>query len=221
MATNDSRIGSSAQPPSNSGGGGDAQILVRISPVIEREFKRRDVFPELRIERAKNIINGATGVHQVTITRAREILADARSQRGNLDLPRGIPRAYGALASNVEDCIKHEERRGLFDDPGREVARQRMAESPARLEVGDHVLCFYDDSEYGRKCVVVEGYGLYSIRRADGAFITRDGERIDYAYGYVIEVQGEQSFASPHRLTREDCKPSHLRLVSRAMTAPR
>jgi hypothetical protein len=67
MATNDSRIGSSTTPPSN-GGGGEAQILVRISPVIEREFKRRNVFPELRSDRAVRIINGATGEYRVAKT---------------------------------------------------------------------------------------------------------------------------------------------------------
>ncbi len=214
MATNDSRIGSSAQPPSNSGGGGDAQILVRISPVIEREFKRRDVFPELRIERAKNIINGATGVHHVSIARAREVLADAVAQRDNRDLPRGIPMAYSSLASNLQESIKHEERRGLFDDPGMEVARQRMAESPARLEVGERVLCFTDWSEYGSEAEVVQGYGLYGVVSKQGAFVRDDGKRIDYQYGYVISKGGERFFIEPHKLTREDCKPSHLRLVT-------
>ena len=213
MATNDSRIGSSTQPPSNLGGSGESLILVRISPTIEREFKRRDVFVELRIERAASILSGATGVHRVCIARAREVLSDARVQRGNPELPRGIPRAYGALASNVEDCIKREERRGLFDDPGMDVARQRMAESPARLEVGERVLCFDDQSEYGSEVEVVDAYRLYVVGHAQGAFVRDDDKRIDYQYGYIVREGDRRFFVEPHRLTREDCKPSHLRLV--------
>ena len=52
----------------------EPSIRVTISPVIEREFKRRDIFPELRIENAERIQNGATGVHKVTIDRANDLL---------------------------------------------------------------------------------------------------------------------------------------------------
>ena len=217
MATNDSRIGSSARPPSNSGDGGDAKILVRISPVIEREYMRRNAFVELRIDRAL----GATGFHELSLARARDVLADAEAQRRNRDLPRGIPKAYSSLASNLEECIKQEERRGLFDDPGREVARLRMAESPARLEVGDHVLYFDDDSEYGRKVVVVRGYDLYAPTTKNGHFIGANGRRFEYRYGYSVQEGDQQYFAEPNQLTREDCKLTHLRLVAHAPTASR
>ena len=213
MATYDSRLGSSNTPPSG-GGNGEAQILVRISPVIEREFKRRDVFVELRVERAQSILSGTTGVHQVSISRAREIAADAQSQRW-VNGVRGLTVAYGALARNVAEAIKQEERRGLFDDPGIDVARQRMAESPARLDVGDHVLHFDDASEYGHQVVVVGGYDLYSPRAKNGPFIGADGRRFEYRYGYLVKEGSQQYFADAHQLTRADCKPSHLRLVAR------
>lgn len=214
MATNNSRTGSATQPPSNSGGGNEALIFVRISPVIEREFKRRDVFAELRLEHAKSIINGATGVHQVSMARARELLVDAVAQRGNRELPRGIPMAYSSLVSNLEASIKHEERRGLFDDPGMEEVRRRMTESPARLAVGERLLCFEDRAEYGFPVEVAEGYALYAVATDRGAFVRDDGKRIDYRYGYIVKEGDHLLFAEAHRLTRDDCKPSHLRLVT-------
>lgn len=215
MATNDSRIGSSTTPPSNLGGSGEAQVLVRISPTIEREFKRRDVFVELRIERAISILSGATGVYQVSIPRAREISDDASSQKWRG--VRGLTIAYGALARNVEEAIKQEERRGLFDDPGIVAARVAGAlgrESPARLQIGERVLYFGSDGETGREVVVIDSYDIYGVREETGSFITADGRRIAYRYGYRV-VEGDQKyFAEPHQLTRDDCKPSHLRLVS-------
>jgi hypothetical protein len=215
MATNDSRIGSSATPPSN-GDDCETHILVRISPVIEREFKRRDVFPELMADRAVRIINGATGEHRVSMTKAREIIANANAQLANrYDLARGLPMAYSCLVRNIEETIRQEERRGLFADPGMEEVRQRMTESPARLSVGERVLCFDDRSEYGFDVEVVKGYNFYSVASAQGSFVQDNGKRLDYQFGYVVKRGDEQFFVAPHQLTREDCKPSHLRLVTR------
>ena len=36
----------------------------------------------------------------------------------NLELPRGIPVAYGALVRNIRCTLKKEQRRGAWDDPG-------------------------------------------------------------------------------------------------------
>jgi hypothetical protein len=217
MTTDNSRTGSTLATTSNIGSSGEVRIQVRISPVIEREFERRDIFPELRIERADHIINGATGVHPVSIARAREIFADAETQRRSRELRRGLSMAYSSLASNVAADIKQEERRGLFEDPGLEAARVTrlvMPGSPAQLEVGAQMLFFDGRSEFGHKVVVIKRYDLYALHVDTGPFIRLDGQRIEYRYGYRVDEGNQQYFAEPHQLTREDCKPSHLRLVA-------
>jgi hypothetical protein len=82
-----------------------ATIPVQITAVIEREFKRRAVFPELRLELASSVVNGAAGIYIVTADCARAILADARTQRSNRDLPRGLPKAFTALVRSLERLL--------------------------------------------------------------------------------------------------------------------
>ena len=66
-------------------------LTIDITPTIERDYKRREVFAELRIENAARIVNGATGRYEVTIERARAVYADAEHMRwGTMALPRGL-----------------------------------------------------------------------------------------------------------------------------------
>lgn len=222
MTNDDSRTGSTAGTSPNVRAGGELKIRVQITHVIEREFIRREIFPELRIGSASRVINGATAVHLVALTRARELVADAEEQRANPDLPRGLPVAYSALASNVAKAIRKEERHGVFDDPGLAVVKQRMAESLARFVVGDKVLVFRRRSDQGELAIVTGGFDLYHCKSADGEFIDRGGIRGSYRHGYLIRVFNtrDECFCPPHQLTREDCKPSHLRLVSSRPAAP-
>lgn len=190
-------------------------LTIRISPVIEREFERRGVFPELRLANACRIINGATGVHRVSVERAREVLADAEAQSRNHDLLRGLPVAYRSLARNISGSLKQELRRGLIDDPGMAEVQRLQAAASACFAVSDRVLYFRDDDEYGREATIVEGYRMYSVTADDGPYITRDDKRLEYRYGYAIKLKRSDYcfFAPAYRLTRHDCKPSHLRLV--------
>lgn len=195
----------------------ESHINVLISPVIEREYKRRDKFPSLRLENAAHIQNGASGLYKVSIECAKELLADAQAmQMRSRELPRGIPAAYSALARNIGAKLKAEARRGLWDDPGIAEAKCRMQDTPACFKVGDFALNFGRNDEYGTQVVVVRGYELSPVRADDGAYLTDDGERINYMYGYVVkhEKSGDTWFAKPCELTRGDCKPTHLRLVS-------
>lgn len=194
----------------------EPEINVWISPLIEREFKRRDVFQELRLENAHRIKSGATGVYLVSVDRARELLADAESHRYNRDQPRGLSAAYTALFKNITRALREEACRGAEDDPGMaEVKRRRIAAS-ACFRVGDRVLYFGDDEEYGEKAVIVEGYGMYPVADDDGPYIDSHGDRLAYRYGYSIRVIGQSGsfFATAYDLTRNDRKPSHLRLVA-------
>jgi len=94
-----------------------------------------------------------------------------------------------------------------FSDPGMaDVLRRQLAASSC-FAVGDRVLYFPDGAEYGQECTVAEGYSLYAVSTAD--------QRIDYRYGYAIQRRGsnQRFFVPAYQLTRDDCKPSHLRLV--------
>ena len=93
-------------------------------------------------------------------------------------------------------------------------ARQRMTESPALLAVGERVLCFDVRSEYGFDVEVVKGYNFYSVASAQGSFVQADGKRLEYQFGYVVKRGDERFFVAPYQLTRDDCKPTHLRLVA-------
>lgn len=193
-----------------------SQVWFRISPVIEREFIRRDVFPELRLEKAYSVIRGATGVHLVSVERAREVLADAHAQHRIPDLPRGLSVAYRSLVRNITDALMEEARRGLIDDPGMGEVQRQQALSSACFAIGDSVLYFRDDDEYGREAIIVDGYRMYSVTGDDGPYITKEGKRLEYRYGYAIKLKNSDSrfFVPAYKLTRDDCKPSHLSLVA-------
>lgn len=191
-------------------------VIVHVSPVIERDFKRRDVFPELRLENASRVINGATGVHRVSLDRAREIVADAQAQLDSRGLPRGLPVAYSSLVCNTKDALRAEARRGLIDDPGMEEAQRQQVAASACFSVGERVLYFDPRDEYGFEATIAGEYRMRCVLSDDGSYITRDDQRIEYRPGYVIKLKGADiaSFAPAYALTRDDCKPSHLRLVS-------
>lgn len=191
-------------------------VTIRISPVIERDFERRGVFPELRQKNAYRTINGATGIYLVSLKRAREILDDAKAQNRKRDLPRGLPVAYGSLAKNISTSLKQEARHGLLDDPGMAEVQRRQAAASACFQIGDSVLYFRGADEYGQKATIVNGYQMYQVISDDGPYITSDDERIRYQNGYVIWTKAAEHrfFVPAHTLTRDDCKPSHIRLVA-------
>jgi hypothetical protein len=192
-------------------------IRVFITPTMERELQRRNMFPELRLDKAECVNNGATGVYRVSRSRAAEILADAQAMRARADeLPRGTPKAYSTLARNLIEALRAEARRGLWRLPDPDEMIRRCNESPARFDVGDECLYFRDQSaEYGYTVRIIKGFGLHKIRTEDGHFLDEKGERVEPLFGYLVQAtDGERWFAAPHQLTGDDCKPSHIRLVA-------
>jgi len=204
-----------------------APIAVKISAVIESEFKRRSIFPALRLERAY-FRDGSTGTHRVSVEQARELLADAKAMRPQgRSLPRGVPAAYSVLAKNVAQALAEEEarqaaaddaergaRQAAADDPGRDEALKRMTVSPACFSVGDKALFFSAGAERGVEVTVVRGYGLHTVRDPAGPYVSRSsGKRINYLLGYVVARSGDSWFCRAFDLTRGDCRPSHLCLV--------
>jgi hypothetical protein len=93
------RIMATAKPSTHA-----EQVTVWITAVIEGEYKRRNVFPELILENAIRH-KGTTGIHSVSIARAHEIYNDATNQSD--DLPPGVKTAYWHLHTNI--------RRGISD----------------------------------------------------------------------------------------------------------
>lgn len=195
-------------------------ITIEITATMERDFTRRGMFPELRLEKAVRIVSGSTGVHRVTQARAAEVLADVDAKRkwpASAELPRGATKAYSALAQKLREILRQEARRGLWDDPGMDEARRRLCDSPARFAVGEECLFFHDDSEeYGHKVKIIGPFDTYFVRSEGGHFICADGSRGDYLLGYRVVFDGDPTpyVVVAGQLTRDDCKPSHIRLVA-------
>lgn len=214
MAT--SIVGQSPNPGTTPNGG--PTVEVRITPTVEREFKRRDIFPHLRIEKARRIINGATGVFDVSIDDAEALLKDAEEQRRRYgELPRGVSTALGSLVDYLRPAIKSA--KGLWDDPGQDVAFARIGESSALFKEGDAVrYCspWLNDPDDGKRLWIVGRYHARRVLSESGAFIARDGKRVDYRPGYVAaDNHGGlgATFYPAGQLQTLDYKRGYLRLV--------
>ena len=93
-----------------------ALVEVHITPAIDREFERRQVFPDLRIAKAQSTA-GIAGVFHVSPAVAAELLADVRIQYDAAS--RGAKKSYGALRRGLEAAL------GLKEAA---VANQALAE---------------------------------------------------------------------------------------------
>ena len=195
----------------------NSALEVRISPVIEREYKRRDVFHQLRLRNAKRVQNGATGVHIVTVALAMEIVVDAEGMKAHRrELQRGIPAAYSALVRNVGVDLKAHRRRSLWADPGHEEADRRTRLSMARFNIGDKVLYFADESNFGEPVTIVGGYRLIAVSSNEGPYINEKDTCVAYRRGYTVRRDGGAHpvcFCPAYKLTSAACKPGYLRLA--------
>lgn len=78
-------------------------IKVHITPAMEREYKRRGVFPSLRIDLASVVVNGGTGVYPLEPESAQALLDDALAMlTRKAELPRGKARSYDALRRSLQ-----------------------------------------------------------------------------------------------------------------------
>lgn len=186
-------------------------LNISITPVVACNYERRGVFPSLRLAHAVKVVNGATGIYRVSLDEAREIHRDAEEQRQNRELPRGLPAAFTALARNLHKAIRNEERRGLWEDPGLAEAAQRMTgENPARFKVGEAAML-----EDGTIVEIVGDYKLWCVRSQNGVYMDKEGDRIDYKFGYLARAPGrERFFFSPCDLFEPDGSVRYLKLVA-------
>lgn len=190
----------------------EATLDITITPTVERDYARRGVFPSLRLDHAMKVINGATGVYRVTLDEAQKIQHDAEEQhRSRHLLPRGTPKAYSTLETNLRMAIRSEERRGLWEDPGLDEAAKRMAqESPARFKVGEAAML-----EDGTIVEVAGEYSLWCVRGRHGVYVNEEGDRRSYQFGYTARAPGEKAvFYAAHELFELDGDVGYLKLVA-------
>lgn len=201
-------LGQSSEPSGST-------VEIWITPVVEREFKRREVFPLLRSENAARFVNGATAVHFVPIDVAEAVLQDAEQQRRNRQLPRGLPVAFSSLAQRLTPAIKHA--KGLWDDPGIAEALRRAEEDFARFEVGDAARYWSEhvgDPIDGERVVITGAYTLRTVPSKKGVYVDRNGERINYRWGYLARLGGREYFVPAYQLQRLDYSCGHLQLAA-------
>lgn len=197
-----------------------ASIEVWITPTIERDYRERNVFPELRIESAaKRIRGGTTGVFFLTLGEAEAIRQDALERTKRLDLPRGLPMAYGCLLRAISPAIKAA--RGDREDPGREAVAAEVANASSLFHKGDRVrYCspWRNDKDDGVEMVITADFAFRVVSIDEGrpgAFITPQGRRVVYRWGYCAQRidRSIEYFYSAGEIQTMDYKLGHLRLV--------
>jgi hypothetical protein len=196
-------------------------IDVSITPTIERDYRERGAFPDIRAENAAQIVNGATGIHRLSIEQAETILKDAEERHQTMSrsvATRGLRHAYCSLFERLGDDIRRA--KGLWADPGEKEISARMSAGSALFRVGEKVRYWSewnDDPDDGARMVVSGEYALRKVHSEGGAFVDADGERFDYRWGYLAvrrDGSGPSEFFYPAlNLQTLDCKQGHLRLV--------
>ncbi|MDR6538835.1 hypothetical protein [Variovorax soli] len=103
-------------------------------------------------------------------------------------------------------------------DIGRDEAAKQLRNASAIFQVGDSVIV------NGHQAMICEGYKMHTVRAEDGEYIGSDGVRIEHRLGYTCRYRsGEEFFFAAYQVTAPDDagRPSHLRLVAGAKSAPR
>ncbi len=190
----------------------DDTVDIIITPTIERDYRRRNVFPDMWSGREDKILNSGHFLHKdVTSGYAQELLDDARAQRICADTTRGTMVAYSALGKNLWRGLKDLLEAVTVLDPGEEAVAEWLngSESPARYKAGESAL-----DQWGAVVEIVEGYHLISVRDEDGVYRTKEGERFSYRFGYATKKSDGRVYAlSPWELRDIDGKPRHIRVV--------
>ena len=99
----------------------------------------------------------------------------------------------------------------VIDDPGYDTAiTAAPLVSPARFNVGD--LCVY--REFDETLEITSGFGFYRVNHPAGGFITKEGRRLDYKWGYAARrLGGQPLFYAAHQLAELNGGVRHIRLV--------
>lgn len=207
---------------------------VQLSPTMLGEVER---LPELRglIEcawdkRVPSRCRAGTYVIEIPIEIIRKLHQFSERMRGDRQCAsRSAAISWGHLRSALRWVIEAEQRDTMRSAAAQATHQIEASGTPSISDIelmrrrasaifleGDRVLYFGESSECGLEAVVVRGYSMMSVVREGGEFARPDGSRFDYQMGYGIRCirDNDQFFAPAHSLTRDDCKPSHLRLVA-------
>ncbi len=209
-------------------------IKIWITRPVERDYRRRNVFPALRIETAFKLgANGVTGIYRVSKEDAESVLKDAEAQHETMErgvATRGLRHAYTSLIDRTQRSINSA---GAGDvnpstalvsndatpPPGQiavgfdawiiGLANSFMSAyeaSPARFVVGDKAVFYFEDTDSGVDVEIVKAYGPHDVEDS--------GLRL----GYVVlnPEDGASCFARASDLREADFSVRHLRLVVKA-----
>ena len=80
-------------------------VEVRITPTIERDYRRRGVFPDYCVERLPHVISSGTTAYSLSLDAAQQLLEDAEQQHHNRESPRGTNKAYGDLIKKLSRAL--------------------------------------------------------------------------------------------------------------------
>lgn len=206
---------------------GASTFEVRVSRLIEAEYIRRDVFPQIRREHAAlSLPSGQMVYIDVAADVVREMHKDAEHHRYGRKVPPSQARAYGCLANRLRLAVRAAQAPPaeppvnlLPVDVQLAFTAQRFlagfAPTPARLIEGVSALYFADGDEYGEEVTVCGGFNFWEVADHDGPYVDANGRPFTYRFGYLIKRRagGKQFFSAAHQLTLADCRPAHLKLV--------
>lgn len=131
------------------------------------------------------------------------------TQRRKPDLRHGLRKAYGHVIENVTLALREIEMEGTFPDPGYDAAFAEARDSGCKLRVGS--VCINTESDVSVE--VVKPYGFYGVTIDDGPFVTSDGQRCAYQWGYLVrELGGDTYFLPAHHLVTANYSQTHLTL---------
>lgn len=185
-------------------------IAIQVSAAIERDYAKRAVFPELRLQHARRIINKTTGLYEVSTERAKAVLSDAQEQRWSGKHSGGMNFAFTSFIRSIEQSIAEfeEQPAGPTQMPIVTTAAEPPQE-PGCFQIGEKALYFRGAEEFGREVRIVEGFSMEAPAWTVQHFAEGNGRRP----GYMVQCGGMPFFAAAHELTDLECKPRHLQLV--------
>lgn len=195
----------------------DPTIDVHVTATVERDYRRRNVLPEMWREAADRVqANGTCLHHDVRVAFAKKVLlADAQAQY-TAGGERGTRNAYGALIRQLHCAIGARAREGTRPDPGIEKARELQAQSPAAFQAGEAAMLWLPgDDDHGQLVEIVRGLTFRGVADRNGPYWHAE-ERCRYSYRhvYLVRAPGEEAaWAGAHHLRNADGSVRHVQLV--------
>lgn len=158
---------------------------------------------------------GTTLIYGLTLEQIESLIPMLKPMRS--EAQRYDKVAIDALERELKRVRFTERVKGLWPDPEPDIANVIVtlmlahAPSPARFDVGDRAF----ESDVG-EVTIVEPYGFYKALCSEGRFYDKDGDRIDYFWGYVVRNAGGHCYViCPHALSDAEGRPTHLKLLLR------